>query len=103
MQRPFRDYILERLTKNGDLKAAHLFTAKLSTAERCLITNFATAPEVLWASLRRIGRKTQDLRLPEGVSVFFSHQDRTKPLGKVGPIVEKAKENGWLYGDWVLI
>ena len=103
MKRPFRDYILERVTKNGDLEAAHRFTAKLRTADKCLITNFPTAAEVLWASLRRIGMKTQDLRLPEGVSVFMSHQDRTRITGKVGPLVEKAKENGYLYGDWVLI
>lgn len=103
MQRPLREYILERVTKNGDLETAQRFTAKLRSAESCLITNFATAPEVLWASLRRIGRKTQDLRLPEGISVLMSHNNRTRMVGKVGPLVEKAKENGCLYGDWVLI
>jgi len=103
IQRPFRDYILERITKNGDLEVAHRFTAKLRTADKCLITNFVTAGEVLWASLRRIGQKTQDLRLPEGVSVFISHQDRTRTLGKVAQILEKAQENGTLYNDWVLL
>lgn len=103
MKRPFRDYILQRISQNGDKDAAKVFIEKLRTSQRCLITNFVTAQEVLWASLRRVGQKTEDLRLPEGVNVFLSQEDRSRPSGKVSALVAKAENRGWLYGDWVIV
>jgi len=74
----------------------------LATAKECLVTNYSSAPENLWATLRGETQSRQ-LRLPNGVSIFFSRERSDRTDGRVGKIIEIAMKEGRMIGEFVLL
>lgn len=81
---------------------AEILHHHLSTAQHCLITNYQSAPENLWATLRGETQSRQ-LRLPNGVSIFFSRERSDRNVGRVGKEIEKAEREGRVIGEYVLL
>jgi hypothetical protein len=96
-----RSKIARKINKLPKEQAAAL-RHRLSTAQHCLITNYQSAPENLWATLRGETRSRQR-RLPNGVSIFFSRERSGRSIGRVGKEIDKAKSEGRVIGEYVLL
>ncbi|MBX9703402.1 MAG: hypothetical protein K2X39_04550 [Silvanigrellaceae bacterium] len=100
-QKTLRQYIEESLKHFSD-KEYQAFRIALLKSQKCLISNFLSAPEYLWGNLVKNKNNTEYKRLSMGINLFFSNEINEKNTGKISKIIEASIKNELALGDYFL-